>query len=476
MGVLKDALVTAVMNHLRTQRNNQTLILSLNAPNGIGPAEIRTTWKNLQDNGKDEGMSKAKGLSSVLKERLDIFYFHTNERAHNLITLTPSALALDAGSPLPPLGPAYNPPPQPAADPLTALAIADSEPAKKKAKKSNSQTCTAGAYHAPLKGQGKHKHGGYQDIVWTPQMAEHNDVVRAKDAEMARALFNACELHGGQRVTIGNLGANYEVAKLKKDPQFRNHKLIDICRVFDKVFDLVPDPMEKVGGLVINLHPGAGAGLPDAETWFDVLTEADLMLPEKLTEPRSQSDKMQALRIELVHVLHKRGGQAQLNELGQDQTVQRVKTGLPKALKLIEFIRTFPSNFNITASVGGLMDVTLITPDVYDRSMIESQIERVRAATERFREKGCGKGGGGGGGRDNPRSSSSSVYDAQQQLAQSPQQQYLNALAAQQLAAVYGAYGQAAVGQPGYPQGFSALPPPAPGSAGSQGFGFGSAI
>lgn len=494
MGVLKDAVHTAVMQHLRTMRNHQTLILSLNAPNGIGPATIRTAWSTLKENGKDEGIKKATGLQAVLKERTDIFTFHTNEKGHNLITLTPNAVAMDPASPLPPKGPAYNPPPSQApaasgatsdallvqammaADELqaaelktpgliaaTASAQASLEPAKKK------QKTTSSTYSAPLKGQGKSKFGYYTDIVWTPELAAHNELVKSKDAQFARALYNACEIHGGQRVTISQIGANFEVNSLKKDPQFRNHKLIDILRSHEKVFDLVAD--SGIGGFVVNLQPGAGAALPDAETFFNEMTEEELMLPTRIEEPRSQAQRMQALRIELCHVLYKRGKKAQLNELGQDQKVQKVKTGLPKTLKLIEFIRGFPGNFTVTNRTDGLMDVELNSADCSDQSMIERSIEKTRQATERFREKGLGKGrggGGGGGGRDFGGSSQRSMHDAQALLENSPQQQYLNALAQQSIAAAYGAYGQPAVGQ-----GFSAAP--AHGQPGAAGFGFSNA-
>jgi len=501
MGVLKDALHAAVVDHLRTQRNYQTLVLSLNSPasghNGGagGSAAIRTAWNNLKENGKEEGIKKATGLQAVLKERLDIFHFHINERGHNLITLTPSAQehCLDPASGLPPKGPAYIPPVAEvsvaglSADPTllveammaaeelqaaeasnpglvlsAASTIQAQEPTAKKQK-------TGGTYTgAQLKGQGKMGKYGYQDIIWTPEMAAHNEAVTAKDAQMARALFNACELHGGKPVTISQLGSNHDVNQLKKDPQFRNAKLIDILRHHDKVFELMPD--SAIGGFVVRTYPGAGAALPDAETFFGEMTEADLLLPTRIQEPRNQAERMQALRVELCHVLHKRGGKCQLNELGQDQKIQAVRKGMPKSSKLIDFVKQFPGNFTITSGAGVLMDVFLASADCSDQSMIENGIERSRAATERFREtKGKGRGTGERermhAGR--PGSVGTTGYDPQAALAQSAQTQYLHALAQQSMAAAYGAYGGAAVAQ-------AALPPA--GYPGSPGFGFGRAI
>jgi len=495
MGVLKEALYLAVVQHLRTQRSCQTLILSLNAPNGVGPKPVREAWSALKDGGKDEGMKKATGLQGVLKERLDVFHFHTNERGHNLITLTPSVQEMDASLGLPSRGPAYNPPPPATAtsDPtmfaeaLKAAELLQSaeaqnpgsitslEPKKKKQKVGTSYTGGISQ-----KGQGKGKWGTYQDIVWTPQIAAQNQVQKQKDAAMARALFNAAEVHGGRRVTLSQLGSDFSVSQLKKDSQFQNHKLIDILRFHENVFELVPD--SAIGGFLVNLQPGAGAGLPDAETFFEELNESTLLLPERIDEPRSQSQRMQALRIELVHVIHKRGGKAALNELGQDQKVQKVKTGLPKTLKMVEFVRMFPANFTVTSGPTGLMDVALDNADVYDQSMIERNLLRAQEMTQRFRDKGKGKGG-----HDSHRSSSSlqpSLGSGYDQLganseayaaALEQQRAYHAAIIQQSIASAYG--GQAAIGQPGMPQvqqGFSAHPPA--GHPGSMGYGFGYSV
>jgi len=501
MGVLKDAVHLTVLQHLRTQRNFQTLILSLNAPNGVGPTTIREAWSRLKDGGKDEGMKKATGLQAVLKERLDLFHFHTNERGHNLITLAPDLVDLPADSPLPARGPAYNPPLQPSAattadpamlsealvagellqsmealNPGAITSITSLEPKKKKTK--TSSTYNGGG---SMKGTSKGKFGQYQDIVWTPQIAAQNALLQQKDAAMARALFNACEVHGSKRVTLSQLGSDFNVSVLKKDSQFSNHKLIDILRFHENVFELVPD--SGIGGFLVNLQPGAGAGLPDAETFFEEMTESTLLLPERIDEPRSQSQRMQGLRIELVHVVHKRGGKAALNELGQDQRVQKVKTGLPKTLKLIEFIRMFPANFTITTNPTGLMDITLDSPDCYDQSMIERNILRAQQMTQQFRDKGKGKGGSRDS-RDSGRSLQPSLGSGYDQLganseayaaALEQQRAYHAAIIQHSIASAYG--GHAAIGQPGMPQvqqGFSSHPPH--GHPGSSGFGFGYSV
>jgi len=136
------------------------------------------------------------------------------------------------------------------------------EPAAKKQKAASSYS------GVPTKGKGvqKGKNGLYMDIVWTPQLAMKQILDKAKDAALARAIFNACEVFGGQSVTLSQLGSDFNVSQLKKDPQFKNHKLIDIIRYHENVFEVVPDPA-GTGGFVVRLHPGAEAALPDADTY-----------------------------------------------------------------------------------------------------------------------------------------------------------------------------------------------------------------
>jgi len=236
------------------------------------------------------------------------------------------------------------------------------------------------------KGTTKGKNGFFMDIVWTPQLGARHEMEQQKDAQLARSLFNACEIFGGKSVTLSQLGSDFNVSSIKKDPQFKNHKLIDIIRYHQDVFEVIPDPA-GTGGFAVNLQPGAEAALPDAETYFIEMKEADLMLPERIEEPRSQRDRMQALRVELIHALHRRGGSVALQELGQDQQVQKVKSSLNKGQKLIEFIRMFPGNFTVTTDNAGQMMVQVASTDVYDMSMVDHSIAKSQGSSQ-----GKGKG------------------------------------------------------------------------------------
>jgi len=99
------------------------------------------------------------------------------------------------------------------------------------------------------------------------------------------------------------------------------------------------------------------------------------MLPERLDDPQGVKEKMQALRIELLHALHRRGGRVPLQELGQEPRVQQRKTGLNQAKKLIDFIRLFDHNFVVTATESQMI-VEIGSLDVSDVSMIDRSIQR----------------------------------------------------------------------------------------------------
>lgn len=80
--------------------------------------------------------------------------------------------------------------------------------------------------------------------------------------------------------------------------------------------------------------------------------------------------------------------QVQLQELGQEPRVQKVKQSLHQvpqnslcaacleAKKLIEFVRMFPSNFKVS-SEDSQMIIEVTSTSVSDHSMIERAIQRL---------------------------------------------------------------------------------------------------
>jgi len=399
MGPLKDALHTAVWTHLWATPRCQTLLTSLNHPVS-GSQTVRASWSELK-NGRTEGVKKSTGLQAVLAERPDIFVFQTTERGHQLIGLTENARVVgpnDTGGVLPAM-PAE----------MAAAAAAGSPPevgvpgapgTGKKKKKSGSGggvviEAPDGSAASDLlaeerpsksqktgKGKGKGSMWGgnwngwcYTDIVWTPEMQQKRDSEKQKEDQLVRALYRAMEMHGSKSVTLSQLGSDFKVAELKKDPYFKNWRLLDIIKEYENVFELLP-ATGVTGGMMVNLQPGAGAALPDADIVAEQVNEAELMLPERIDDPRGTKEKIQALRIELLYALQRRGGSTAIQELGQEPRVQKVKSGLHAAKKLIDWIRIFPDNFKVTAVDNAQMIVEINSTEVNDQSMIDRTLFR----------------------------------------------------------------------------------------------------
>lgn len=231
------------------------------------------------------------------------------------------------------------------------------EPPKKQARLSYLLTC---------RGKGKGKSGFFQDLIWTPALATHRDMEGKKDTDMLRALVKALEMHTNQGVTLSQLGSDFKVAQLKKDNLFKNVRLLDILKHYEDMFELVPD---NTGGWFVKLQPGAQASLPHCEETMEQELKEEFSLPERIEKPKTAHEKMQALRIELIHALSRRGNKVPLQELGQEPRVQQRKQGLPQAKKLIEFIRLFPINFLVQSDD---MTIEMASTNVSDQRMIDS--------------------------------------------------------------------------------------------------------
>lgn len=467
MGRLKAALYLEVWRYLQSCPGGRTLLTSLNSPTA-GPRTIRTTWGDLQANGRMEGIKKKTGLQAVLSERPDLFSFNSNDRGHLLIELTNYAkmcepmeevLLTPASPPVPAstaaaaaasaaaaaaaitesltgiseaghaamssskpmmltnggdvgpsaemlaaaaaaasqvaaaaaaatsvasalLGPGSEPSPRPAFDPsqlqLASQALDVYEPPNKRARTWEERTAAT---------FGMSKYGYYMDIVWTPELAMQKQNQRNKESELLRALVRAMEMHAGNAVTLSQLGADFKVAQLKKDPQFKNIKMLDILKQHEAIFEVETDL--ATGGWVVKLQPGAQAAVPGAEQALEDQLRLDMALPDRIDEPRSLKERMQALRIELLHALVRRGNRVPLQELGQEPRVQQRKQGLPQAKKLIEFVKLFPNNFQVTSDETQMI-VEAASLDVTDQFMIDQALLRNHQAG--FVPKGRGKG------------------------------------------------------------------------------------
>jgi len=167
---------------------------------------------------------------------------------------------------------------------------------------------------------------------------------------------------------------------------FKNVRLLDILKQHEDIFELQSDGLS--GGWTVKPVAGALAALPGAAA----VSEQTLMLPDRIENPIGTKEKMQALRIELLHALSRRGNRVALQELGQEARVQQRKQGLHQARKLVDFIRIFPENFRVSSDETQMIVETAST-NVADQTMIELSIQRSQQAMQKFHEKG-GKGFG----------------------------------------------------------------------------------
>jgi len=266
---------------------------------------------------------------------------------------------VSAGSAVKPVGMLPIPGDEPAAKRLKTTSVWDDDepPAQKK---------TWGAVPG--------KPGYYQDLVWTPMLAAARKAEAKKDARMARALVNAMEQQPERCVTLSAIGGDFEVSKLKKDYLYKGMKLVDIIKRYEELFEINSDLMG--GGFSVMLKSDArvklgNAGLEDSGTFNGQ------RLPDRIDNPTNTRDKMQALRIELLLAVCRRGGKCPVTDLGQEPRVQRLKQGLTQAKKLLDFVKIFPNNFHVGFDPSPLNPqqiVQVVSADCNDREQIDISI------------------------------------------------------------------------------------------------------
>lgn len=168
--------------------------------------------------------------------------------------------------------------------------------------------------------------------------------------------------------------------------------LVDVIRAHPEAFriDATPESTNtstwqiRILPEVLHAFP---FGVP--EDSLEALAEADSGLPPRIERPLTAEESLQAFRIEVVHSLHRRGGTAALNDLGQEPRVNLYRpTIMGERKKLLEPIRVFGENFAVEDKGHGNFDLHLLSYDVSDVSMLSHYIHQ---ATERSRfdaEKG----------------------------------------------------------------------------------------
>lgn len=207
-----------------------------------------------------------------------------------------------------------------------------------------------------------------------------SDTNKLSKDELARALFAAMELAAPGRTAmhISQLGSDPKFSVLRKDPRFKKLKLTDLVREYPLVFEVTSG---TDGSLQVKLRPEAHIALPQRAAGQaapmgggDVLPDSDQMrLPDKIEslETLSLAEKLQALRIELIHALFRRDGRAEPTQLGQDAGVRKIKSFFPKSKTLVDLIRVFLDNFSIVVDPSDKKtQVQLDSMDVQDQTCI----------------------------------------------------------------------------------------------------------
>lgn len=219
------------------------------------------------------------------------------------------------------------------------------------------------------------KGGFFRDIIWTPEIAEQRKHAQKREWEMARALFNAVQSYDGE-AKLASLAPDYHVCQLRKDPQFKYTKIVDFVRKYEDIFEVAPDP-EEPGQFLVRIQPGGEAGLPDAEARLDSeISDLELLLPERIKDPQSDKERIQALRIELMHAVVSRGGKCTLEDLAQDPRVRRRREKINQAKALVGFLKLFPKNFSIDRDRDERFFVTIRDFAVSDQKVIEFLVKQ----------------------------------------------------------------------------------------------------
>lgn len=221
----------------------------------------------------------------------------------------------------------------------------------------------------------------------TKKRKVERDSGRQATDELARALFVALQRCTSEKesVPISQLGSDIRVAQLRRDHRFRKVKLFEVLKDYPSVFQLVAEEAPGTGWLV-SLAEGAEAALPQRVAGEsapmgagDVLPDPEaLNLPPRLENPQTLPEKLQALRIEVIHALFRHGGAAAPQQLGQDPGVQRARRELPKARTLLEMIQVFTDNFTVVVedAGAGVFQVHLESMDVSDMRPAEDWVQR----------------------------------------------------------------------------------------------------
>jgi hypothetical protein len=429
------------------RRPKYTALLSSLAHPHDGCREVKQAWSQLQQT--DSRLKKPGAMKTVMSARPDIFQITKNEATgHPLVALTTGTLAFEPENGLPDRVPhidlrasvvpgteaegsgelEVDPAELAAAEAALATSGLDNDSVQRAldaAIDRAKRPIGAGDPNRPAKAK-KEKNpalcsyrkrmdvnpwkpvwaaGGYRDIIWTPDKQEFFDTERRQEIKMVWALYEAVKLRG--HISVAMLGQVWDVNALKKLDQFKTAKFSDIVKQFELVFELAHDGQ----GAIVKLTENAEAHLPELDERLeremgaaeagDELSEmmrqqlANMVLPDRVFEPQTLRQRLQALRIEIVHCLYRRGGRAEVQHLGQDYLVQQCKEKVHQGKKLLDFVKAFPKNFGVEIDNSNAQRenfyVTILDANCDDETGVEDMMLR-STGLPHWMGKGRGRG------------------------------------------------------------------------------------
>lgn len=236
----------------------------------------------------------------------------------------------------------------------------------------------------------------------TPELDELTGTEHEKGIDMCHAAFKAMQDYGITGCTLWQLRTNWKITELMKEPEFAGQRFVSILRRHGDIFHVEAEEHGKhVGSLRVRLQPRAESRLPGAEKLAEEMIAQDAVLPERTAaEPASPQQVLQALRVELVHSLHKQDGLALLQDLGQEVKVVTFKKRFAvwnNKVSLLDVVKLFTENFWIDDSDANKITVSLVDYGVEDESMLEEYLQGGDDDNKKGFRKGYGGKGKGGG-------------------------------------------------------------------------------
>lgn len=216
-----------------------------------------------------------------------------------------------------------------------------------------------------------------------PDIDDLEGDARERYLDFLRVIYEACGDYGEVGVTVSQLGAHPKVQGAKKACGCSvTFGIVDVLKKQDQVFELEMGGQTNTSTWMVRLQEHAVGTNPFGMSADQATAEEALaILPTRIDEPTSMEEAFQALRIEVIHALFRRGGIAQLNEIGQEPRVNKFRSGTTFAIKkkLIEPVQIFPDNFHVEDKGNGNFEIHLVSTDVTERAMITKYLSTVKS-------------------------------------------------------------------------------------------------